>query len=119
MELCTKSNIDRLASIIEEYYELPAGWDNETKEKTCSKCLDRAREFLYSLNESNILPEESIGSGEEVALFWDKNDLYFIIHFYPDNLRFYFTKGEQSSSSNLLYEEECLKKLVSLIPVAD
>lgn len=76
---------------IDEYYNLPAGWDNETDEATNPKCLDFAKQFISLLNSNCIVPEFSAGSGEEVALYWDNGKFYLIIHFFESGkMRYYY-----------------------------
>ena len=41
-----KSCIEQLLSEIDEYYDLPEGWDNELEEKTNPTCLNLARKFV-------------------------------------------------------------------------
>lgn len=124
VRFCDSHNVKCLLAAVEEYYTLPAGWDNESNEKTSPACLDRLKDFVHHLanNHDLLLPEESMGTGDEVALYWDvlegdeENSFYYIIHFYPDYFRAYYAKGDESDSFIGDYTEGYATKLLSIIP---
>lgn len=91
--------IKQILSEIDEYYDLPEGWDNESEEKTNSVCLDLAKKFVNLLQSKHKIPVFSAATGEEVALYWHEPAFYFIIHFFQNNSLRYFAKTDNSQSS--------------------
>ena len=94
-----KSCIEQLLSEIDEYYDLPEGWDNELEEKTNPTCLSLAKKFVCLLQPVHKIPEFSAATGEEVALYWQEENFYFIIHFFQNNSLRYFCKTSNSQIS--------------------
>lgn len=105
--IITKENKIELISKIKEYYDLPAGWDNETDKPTCRECLDRCLQFTenYLVPEVHYLPEESMGTGEEVALYWDYDNFYMVLYFYPDYCTYYVSSKREDKKEKLSYKE--------------
>lgn len=120
-EMCTDENIIKLIMKIDEYYYLPAGWDNETNKKTCEECLDKAEFFIneYLFNEDILLPEESIGTGEEVALFWKYDGFYMIIHFYPDKCKVYKDRGGSTINWSANYSKYNMEMVAMILPTLE
>ena len=87
-----RAAIERLLTEIDEYYALPPGWDNESEEATNSTCLDLAKEFVKLLRPEHSLPDFSAATGEEVALYWQSDQFYLIVHFFKDTSLRYFCK---------------------------
>lgn len=89
---------EALLNEINEYYDLPAGWDNESSEKTNVVCLNYAKEFVNLLSFRHTIPKFSAGTGEEVALYWEHKNFYLIIHFLEaGDIRFYVNdNGEEA-----------------------
>ena len=91
--------ISKLLAEIDEYSRLPAGWDGESDVKTNQICLDMAKRFAKLLRPEHILPEVSAATGEEVALYWQDNQFYFIIHFFAHgSLRYFYKTSEKKES---------------------
>lgn len=87
-----KASIERLVSEIDEYYNLPPGWDNESEDVTNPCCLDLAKKFAFLLGPKHKIPDFSAATGEEVALYWQEKKFYFIVHFFQNNSLKFFCK---------------------------
>lgn len=110
-----KSYIKELLSEIDEYYDLPEGWDNESEEKTNSVCLDLAKKFVHLLRPTHKMPDFSAATGEEVALYWQEENFYFIIHFFQDNsLRYFVQTDNLQASGKILFFSDFIPQEIEI-----
>lgn len=107
MELCTSKNIQKIINELNEYANLPSGWDNESDKPTDPTSIKFAKWFAKMLKGTDILPIVSCATGDEVALYWKNDSLYFIIHFFEDGkVKFYYDNQETSVELHGVYNVE-------------
>ena len=90
-------SFESLYAEIEEYRERPAGWDFESDLKTSPICLNYLKQFCQLLPLNIVKPHLAIGTGEEVGVYFDLGEKYFIVNFFATKGGFasgFFTHGE-------------------------
>ena len=107
---------EELLKEIEEYRNLPAGWDNESDLVTNPICLDYAKKFIELFNGKN-LPGISAATGNEVSVYWEDDKIYCNIYFSESGKihAYYSGKNCTFKLDNIEFDTPIFNKLLQTI----
>jgi hypothetical protein len=103
---------------IEEYRNMPAGWDNESDKVTNPISLDYAKRFIQLFN-GKTLPGISAATGDEVSVYWNTPMIYCNIHFSESGkvCIYYSSSNSEIKIGNLEFDTPLFNKLLEVVEI--